>query len=160
MNKASRIANVALALGAFTSIFTPTASAATQPDLVTGTLYFKDIDVAETVTLPVMVRNRGDKFAVGTELYINLGPGLALLEPVSEPGWRCTAPIRSNSDGSTSTTCTSWSSIEAGQFKSIGVKVHGEPGQEANQFYLALRVDPDSKIPESDEDNNVTIEHF
>lgn len=44
MNTASRIASVALALGALTAIFTLIASAETQADLVTGTLTFKDIE--------------------------------------------------------------------------------------------------------------------
>lgn len=160
MKNTSRIAGAALALGVLSGVFAPSASAADLPDLVTGTLYFKGIAVYETASLTVVVKNNGTAAAGGAAVDIDLGPGLALLHPVDSAGWHCTSPVRSNSDGATRTTCSSNRVIQPDGFETLGLDVHGEPGQQRNRFYVALDVDPDHRINESDEDNNVNISHY
>jgi hypothetical protein len=156
-----------LALGLSASVFAPSAALAAPsqgslPDLVVGPLYFKSIDVAETATIPVVVRNNGSKAAITTELYVNIGPGLGLLavQPRAGDDWRCTQPLRSNVDGSTTINCVSTTILQPDASKMLGLKVHGEPNQSADKRWLALSVDPRNGLTESNEDNNVSISHF
>lgn len=163
--RASRtVATAALALGLIATAFSPLSALAapTQdflPDLVVGTLYAKSIDVGETATIPVIVKNNGATAATVIDVYLNLGPGLGLLD-VQAGTLRCSSPVRSNLDGSTTVNCSTSVALQPGQYKMIGLKVHGEPRQPAENFWLAVSADPYHRLPESNEDNNVSIDHF
>ncbi|BDB44638.1 hypothetical protein Mkiyose1665_41470 [Mycobacterium kiyosense] len=166
----SAAVTAALTVGLFTSFFAPAEARATPPaslpDLVSGVPYAGNIRIGETATITVVVKNNGDgptaSNGIDIDLHMDLGRGLGLLElqPTAGQGWYCSSPVRGGSDGSTRMDCGSIKPLQPGQIKSISLRVHGESGQEARNFWLGLAVDPKHRIAESNEDNNVAILHF
>lgn len=160
MKKTSTIAGLALALGLSTSILVPgTAQAAGLPDLVVGTLYFTSIGQAESASIPVVVKNNGTGPSSGADVVINIGNGLPLLSPVNDANWRCSAPVRSNSDNSTTVKCTTPFEIGPGESLKFALKVRGEPDKD-DTVALAMRVDYTDSIDESNENNNTNVSTY